>query len=236
MRSPADDLLAELVGRGVRLWAEGDRIRYDGPRDTLTGELLGRIRAHRSDLLAALAAAPGSGPRPPGRIRLRPFTVAPSGPVVFLLPPAGTGPRVFDSWTAAAGPVELVAVHLPGREELLDEQPYAEAAPLADAIAAEVLAYGDRPRAVFGHSVGAVVGREVVKRLPPLAGGGAPRATGPARRRPRADRRRPARRDAGVRWRVERHRTGSRQPGSVPAGVPGRPRRLRVLPHRLDAG
>lgn len=169
MSAPVDDLLADLASRGVRLWADGDRIRYDAPRTAMTPELISRIRLHRNELLVAVGQSATAAARPLGRPRLRRLTAPTDGPAIFLLPPAGTGPRVFDGWRTAADSVELVAVHTPGREELLDERPYTDAAALADAIAGEIMGYGDRQRVIVGHSVGALVGREVVKRLPPTS-------------------------------------------------------------------
>jgi len=69
-----DELLRELRSRDVRLWREGDKLRYDGPRGSVTPALLGWIRSHRAGLLGFLAAAADTGspsanpigPRTPG--------------------------------------------------------------------------------------------------------------------------------------------------------------------------
>jgi len=49
----AAELLADLDRLGVRLEADGDRLRYH-PRSALTGELVARLKAHKGDLLAML--------------------------------------------------------------------------------------------------------------------------------------------------------------------------------------
>jgi tubulysin polyketide synthase-like protein len=49
------ELLEALEGQGVTLWSEGERLRYRGPREVLTPELLGDLRARKSELLDALS-------------------------------------------------------------------------------------------------------------------------------------------------------------------------------------
>ncbi len=57
-------LLAELNRLGVELRADGDRLRYAGPEETITEELLEKLKAHKAELLALLrrnrAATPKS--------------------------------------------------------------------------------------------------------------------------------------------------------------------------------
>lgn len=53
----APDVLARLSALGVRLTREGELIRA-APRSALTDEARALIRAHKSEILAALAAAP----------------------------------------------------------------------------------------------------------------------------------------------------------------------------------
>jgi len=53
------DLLAECEARGIRLTPAGDGgLSIDAPRDALTPDLLGRLKAHKADLLAMLRPAP----------------------------------------------------------------------------------------------------------------------------------------------------------------------------------
>lgn len=51
--TPAE-LLLELNRRGVRLTAEGDRLRYEAPPGALTAELLDAMRKYKPELLCLL--------------------------------------------------------------------------------------------------------------------------------------------------------------------------------------
>jgi hypothetical protein len=52
------DLLADCDARGIRLFpSEGGGLLIDAPHDTLTPQLLERLKAHKADLLATLRAA-----------------------------------------------------------------------------------------------------------------------------------------------------------------------------------
>ena len=59
----APDVLARLSALGVRLSREGEAIRAV-PRSALTEEARDLIRAHKTELLAALPAADGGNPLP----------------------------------------------------------------------------------------------------------------------------------------------------------------------------
>ena len=48
------ELLDDLSARNVRLWVEGDRLRYRAPKDVLTPGLLSIIRRHKSEILKRL--------------------------------------------------------------------------------------------------------------------------------------------------------------------------------------
>lgn len=45
--------MADLAGRGIRLEAHGDRLRYH-PRSAITPDLVDRLRDHKAELLAIL--------------------------------------------------------------------------------------------------------------------------------------------------------------------------------------
>lgn len=51
----AADLVLDLKARGVRLTAEGNRLQYDAPAGVMTPDLLARLKACKSELLATLA-------------------------------------------------------------------------------------------------------------------------------------------------------------------------------------
>ncbi|MFI7673226.1 thioesterase II family protein [Actinophytocola sp. NPDC049390] len=81
---------------------------------------------------------------------------------LFCLPYAGAGASVYRGWAAAFGPrVEVTAVRLPGRENRIRERP--EVDPVA--VASVINATATRPYALFGHSMGARLGFEVIREL-----------------------------------------------------------------------
>ena len=49
----ATQILADLAHLGIRIEARGDRLRYS-PRSAVTPDLVGQMRAHKAELLAAL--------------------------------------------------------------------------------------------------------------------------------------------------------------------------------------
>jgi surfactin synthase thioesterase subunit len=82
--------------------------------------------------------------------------------VLFCLPYSGGGASIYHGWQHLLGPrVEVVPIHLPGREERVGE-PLSHS---AEAIAAAVAARADRPYAIYGHSMGARLGFEVIRAL-----------------------------------------------------------------------
>ncbi|MFF4776740.1 thioesterase II family protein [Microtetraspora fusca] len=84
---------------------------------------------------------------------------------LFCLPYAGAGAGVFHPWPAALEQVaEVHGVQLPGRENRIAEPAEIDlpelAAALADAASSE-----DRPYALYGHSLGARLGFELIREL-----------------------------------------------------------------------
>lgn len=85
---------------------------------------------------------------------------------VFCFPHAGGGASAFRLWPAGLPPeVELCAVQLPGRENRLREPPFASIRAMVDALVPALSAHLDRPFALFGHSMGAVLALEVARAL-----------------------------------------------------------------------
>lgn len=85
---------------------------------------------------------------------------------LICLPYAGGSAAVYRSWWGRVDPdVEVVAVQLAGRGWRLREPPASNMDQLADDLADAVLPSTDVPVAVFGHSMGAWLGLELVRRL-----------------------------------------------------------------------
>jgi surfactin synthase thioesterase subunit len=93
-------------------------------------------------------------PRPEARVRL------------LCVPPAGAGPSFFARWAVELpAAVEVCLAHLPGRESRLRELPLDDLAAIAERLGAEARDLLDRPLALFGHSVGAIIAFEVAHAL-----------------------------------------------------------------------
>lgn len=85
---------------------------------------------------------------------------------LFCFPCAGAGAALFHGWAEQLPPtVAVCPIHLPGRERRLKESPYTRLAPLLYVLEEVLLAHADRPFAFFGHSMGAVLGFELARRL-----------------------------------------------------------------------
>ncbi len=93
----------------------------------------------------------------------------------MCLPHAGGSASFFFPLSRALAPaVEVLAIQYPGRQERRHEPAVGNIADLADQVIDALRHTGDRPLALFGHSMGAVVGYEVALRageagLPPPA-------------------------------------------------------------------
>jgi len=93
-------------------------------------------------------------PQPDAKIRL------------FCLPFAGGGASLYRPWTTQLAPtIEVCPIQLPGRENRYSEKPITDAHQMAQAIAAQMLPFLDRPYAIFGHSMGALLAYEVSREL-----------------------------------------------------------------------
>jgi medium-chain acyl-[acyl-carrier-protein] hydrolase len=93
-------------------------------------------------------------PRPGAAVRL------------FCLPYAGGGALTYRTWgDALPATVEVCPVQLPGREDRLGEQPFTEIQPLAQTLCKAILPHLDKPFALFGHSMGALIAYELAREL-----------------------------------------------------------------------
>lgn len=82
--------------------------------------------------------------------------------------------------TLAPG-ADVLAVQYPGRQDRRTEQPLGSVQELAERITEVLMGDDDRPLALFGHSMGAMVGYEVALRLEETDRGPAPLPVRPAR-------------------------------------------------------
>lgn len=107
---------------------------------------------------------------------LRRFRPAPDAHTrLVCLPHAGgSASFFFPVATALAPEVEVLAVQYPGRQDRRHEPVVDSIADLADQILDALRHVDDRPLALFGHSMGAVLGYEVALRMP---GAGLPAPT-----------------------------------------------------------
>ncbi|WP_052281108.1 thioesterase II family protein [Nocardia vulneris] len=98
---------------------------------------------------------------------IRRFSPDPDATIrLACLPHAGGSASYFMPVARALSPgCDVLAVQYPGRQDRRLEKPLETVAELADAVAEQLLGWADRPLAIFGHSLGALVGFEVAHRL-----------------------------------------------------------------------
>jgi medium-chain acyl-[acyl-carrier-protein] hydrolase len=93
-------------------------------------------------------------PRPQARLRL------------FCFPHAGASALIFRTWPdSLPADIEVCPIQLPGRGTRLMERPFTELPPLVEALAQALAPLLDMPFAFFGHSLGALVSFELLRRL-----------------------------------------------------------------------
>jgi medium-chain acyl-[acyl-carrier-protein] hydrolase len=97
-----------------------------------------------------------SFPKPNPRARLR----------LFCFPYAGGGANIFYRWPGSLPEsVELCLVHLPGRQQRINEPPFERLSEMMEAIERPLLPYLDKPLALFGHSMGGLISFELSRHL-----------------------------------------------------------------------
>jgi surfactin synthase thioesterase subunit len=85
---------------------------------------------------------------------------------LFCFPYAGGGDSTFRSWQRnLSDTIEVCAVQLPGRGARISEPPCIQMDQLVRAAAAALAAYLDKPFALFGHSMGALIAFELTRHL-----------------------------------------------------------------------
>lgn len=85
---------------------------------------------------------------------------------LFCLPHAGGDTWIFHEWhRLLPSYVEICPIRLPGRGSRIAEAPFASVAPLVEALGDALRDALDRPFAIFGHSMGALIGYELARYL-----------------------------------------------------------------------
>jgi medium-chain acyl-[acyl-carrier-protein] hydrolase len=85
---------------------------------------------------------------------------------IFCLPFAGGGATAFRGWSKLLGTtIEVCPIQLPGRESRFSEPAFTEAQALAQVLARQLQPFTDKPFAIYGHSMGALVAFELTRVL-----------------------------------------------------------------------
>lgn len=85
---------------------------------------------------------------------------------LFCLPFAGGGASAYRLWAAAVPSwIEVCPIQLPGREDRYREPAFTNLIGLSRALARELAPFLDKPFALFGHSLGALLAFETARAL-----------------------------------------------------------------------
>jgi medium-chain acyl-[acyl-carrier-protein] hydrolase len=85
---------------------------------------------------------------------------------LFCFPYAGGGASVFRGWPVTLSPqIDVCPIQLPGHENRLREKPFDNVFTLVKALADALQPELGTPFALFGHSMGAVIGFELARHL-----------------------------------------------------------------------
>lgn len=83
---------------------------------------------------------------------------------LFCIPYAGAGASVFRTWPDDLPvDIEVLAVQLPGRESRIRDAPLATLSDLLPKLTAVIAPLLDRPFAIWGHSMGALIAFELAR-------------------------------------------------------------------------
>ncbi len=85
---------------------------------------------------------------------------------LFCFPYSGAGALAYRSWQQSfPSEIEVCPVQLPGRENRFREAPFTQMSLLVDAATSAIAGHLDRPYALYGHSLGALVAFEIARKL-----------------------------------------------------------------------
>ena len=97
-----------------------------------------------------------SSPRPNPQAKLR----------LFCFPYSGANASIYYSWVdILPASIEVCPVQLPGHGSRISEKPYCSLEILVEAVENALIPSFDKPFAFFGHSMGALLGFELARRL-----------------------------------------------------------------------
>ncbi|WP_171074147.1 thioesterase II family protein [Nonomuraea basaltis] len=86
------------------------------------------------------------------------------GPLLFAFPYAGSGASSLRRWPGRIGEAEVHPVQLPGREHRIKEEPYRDFETFAGDAVRALGPYLERPYAVIGHCMGALLAHAFTNR------------------------------------------------------------------------
>lgn len=90
---------------------------------------------------------------------------------LICVPYAGGGPQVFQQWPdILPRSFEIWSVNFPGRGKRMVETPFLELSSLVAGLIKDIVALFDRPFALFGHSMGALICYEAARSLRKMNG------------------------------------------------------------------
>ena len=85
---------------------------------------------------------------------------------LFCFPYAGGNSNIFRTWSDnLPASVEICALELPGRGKRIMETPFSNLFALIDVLATILKPYLDKPLAFFGHSMGALISFELIRKI-----------------------------------------------------------------------
>ncbi len=85
---------------------------------------------------------------------------------LFCFPYAGGAASFFYPWAVELAPsIEVCPIQYPGRENRMFETPFTQLAPLVESLAPVIRPFLNRPFAMYGHSMGALIAFELLRQL-----------------------------------------------------------------------
>jgi medium-chain acyl-[acyl-carrier-protein] hydrolase len=85
---------------------------------------------------------------------------------LFCFPYAGGGASIFHTWPQyLPSNIEVCTIQLPGRENRFRESPFTAVSALVSDLCENIVPYLEKPFALFGHSMGAIVSFEFAREL-----------------------------------------------------------------------